>query len=468
MLNKEVIVIGAGLGGLFSAALLSKEGMKVTVIEKNRKPGGGMQSYNRKGAVFDTDMHVITSMFEGGSVYRLCRYLGILNDICIENVADGISDKIYVAEDNSVYNISAGREGFMQSLLHYFPDEEHDICAYVKALDAITDEMDLFLLRNSRQNVFVQNADFFMPVDQFISKVIAVLLQKGVSRFKGGTYRFVEVLVRFIQAHGGTVITGEGVSDIIVEGDKVKYVKTDAGRVLSADVYISSIHPAVLLDLLSDRFAVSKSYYAQLQGTEDSCSAFILNIKLKKDSFPYMRYSSYYFESYESVWSANRKGAITKFMFLTPPVQDQGEYAHTLCITVPMDWNEVVAWENSTIGKRSKSYYEWKDKVAETVLSKMERLFPFFREVIALVDTASPLTIRDHTGVRHGAMCGYKKDVNNFITSHLPVRTRLSNLLLTGQNVNIHGFCGVILTSLQTCEEILGTNYIIEKLHVEG
>ena len=87
MLNKEVIVIGAGLGGLFSAALLSKEGMKVTVIEKNRKPGGGMQSYNRKGAVFDTDMHVITSMFEGGSVYRLCRYLGILNDICIENVA---------------------------------------------------------------------------------------------------------------------------------------------------------------------------------------------------------------------------------------------------------------------------------------------------------------------------------------------------------------------------------------------
>lgn len=114
------------------------------------------------------------------------------------------------------------------------------------------------------------------------------------------------------------------------------------------------------------------------------------------------------------------------------------------------------------------SYYEWKDKVAETILSKMERLFPFFREVIALVDTASPLTIRDHTGVRHGAMCGYKKDVNNFITSHLPVRTRLSNLLLTGQNVNIHGFCGVILTSLQTCEEILGTNYIIEKLHVEG
>lgn len=499
MLNKEVIVIGGGLGGLFSAALLSKEGVKVTVIEKNKKPGGGMQSYSRKGAVFDTDMHVITSMFEGGSVYRLCRYLGILNDICIENVADGISDKIYVAEDNSVYSISAGREGFIQSLLHYFPDEEHDICAYVKALDAITDEMDLFLLRNSRQNVFVQNADFFMPVDQFISKyihnlklrrllaymnvlyagdckitpaylhaVIAVLLQRGVSRFKGGTYRFVEVLVRFIQAHGGAVITGEGVSEIVVEGDKVSCVKTDAGRILSADMYVSSIHPAALLNLLSDGFAVSKSYCTQLQETEDSCSAFILNIKLKKDSFPYMRYSSYYFEDYESVWSANHGGVIKKFMFLTPPVQEQGEYAHTLCITVPMDWNEVVVWENSTTGKRSKSYYEWKDKVAETVMNKMETLFPYFREVIALVDTASPLTIRDHTGVRHGAMCGYKKDVNNFITSHLPVRTRLSNLLLTGQNVNIHGFCGVILTSLQTCEEILGTNYIIDKLHVEG
>ena len=281
-------------------------------------------------------MDGITSMCEGGSVYRLWRYLGMLNDIWVENVGDGISDKIYVAEVNSEYSISAGREGVIQSLLHYFPDEEHDICAYVKALDAITDEMDLFLLRNSRQNVFVQNADCFMPVDQFIYKyihnlklrrllaymnvlyagdckitpaylhaVIADLLQRGVSRFKGGTYRFVEVLVRFIQAHGGAVITGEGISEIVVEGDKVSCVKTDAGRILSADMYVSSIHPAALLNLLSDGFAVSKSYCTQLQETEDSCSAFILNIKLKKDSFPYMRYSSYYFEDYESVWSSN-------------------------------------------------------------------------------------------------------------------------------------------------------------------
>ena len=133
-----------------------------------------------------------------------------------------------------------------------------------------------------------------------------------------------------------------------------------------------------------------------------------------------------------------------------------------------MDWNEVAKWEDSTTGKRSKDYYDWKNKIVETVLSKMEKIFPAFREAIEFINTASPLTIRDYTGVRHGAMCGYKKDVNNFITSHLPVRTRISNLLLTGQNINIHGFCGVILTSLQTCEEILGPNYIIDKLNVKA
>ena len=497
--KKEVIIIGGGLGGLFTAALLSKEGMKVTLIEKNRTPGGGMQSYHRKNAVFDTDMHVITSMFEGSSIYRLCNYLGILNDIHIENVAQGISDKIYVAEDDFTYEILAGREGFIKSILHYFPNEEHDIRAYIDALDAITNEMDLFLLRSSKQNAFVQNKDFFMPADKFIAKyvhhpkmrnlmaymntlyagekdvtpaylhaVIAALLQKGISRFKGGTFRFVEVLADFIRSHGGTIILGEGISKVITEGNNVKCIQTNAGRIYEADTYVSSIHPATLLNMLSDKSVMSKSYISLLQGLKDSQSAFIINIKLKENKFPYHKHSSYYFETYDSAWHSNRNRAITKFMFLTPPVLTQGEYAHTLCITIPMDWNEVAKWEDSTTGKRSKDYYDWKNKIVETVLSKMEKIFPAFREAIEFIDTASPLTIRDYTGVRHGAMCGYKKDVNNFITSHLPVRTRISNLLLTGQNINIHGFCGVILTSLQTCEEILGPNYIIDKLNVKA
>ena len=44
-MNKYAIIIGGGIGGLFIGAILSHEGIKVTVIEKNHNIGGGLQSF---------------------------------------------------------------------------------------------------------------------------------------------------------------------------------------------------------------------------------------------------------------------------------------------------------------------------------------------------------------------------------------------------------------------------------------
>lgn len=57
------------------------------------------------------------------------------------------------------------------------------------------------------------------------------------------------------------------------------------------------------------------------------------------------------------------------------------------------------------------------------------------------------------------------KDYKNMALSQLPVVTKISNLMLTGQNNNLHGFCGVPLTAISTAEAILGRNYILNKLN---
>lgn len=67
--------------------------------------------------------------------------------------------------------------------------------------------------------------------------------------------------------------------------------------------------------------------------------------------------------------------------------------------------------------------------------------------------------------VKEGALCGYSKDYKNMALSQLPVVTKISNLLLTGQNNNLHGFCGVPLTAISTAEAILGRNYVLNKLN---
>ena len=85
--------------------------------------------------------------------------------------------------------------------------------------------------------------------------------------------------------------------------------------------------------------------------------------------------------------------------------------------------------------------------------------------VIKPTTNLSDQQIRAIAGIKEGAMCGYSKDCNNMALSQVPVVTKVKNLLLTGQNCNIHGFCGVPLTAINTCEAILGRNYVIESIH---
>ena len=53
MNTPSVIVIGAGIGGITAAAHLARHGAKVTVLEKNSRPGGRCDSFSRDGHHFD-------------------------------------------------------------------------------------------------------------------------------------------------------------------------------------------------------------------------------------------------------------------------------------------------------------------------------------------------------------------------------------------------------------------------------
>ena len=95
----KVLIIGGGLGGLFCGAILAKEGLKVTVLEKNAAIGGGLQSFTRFGEVFDTGMHVVGGLQEGGNIRRLLGYLGIWNEVHIQAVPAECAVLLYFAED---------------------------------------------------------------------------------------------------------------------------------------------------------------------------------------------------------------------------------------------------------------------------------------------------------------------------------------------------------------------------------
>ena len=70
----DVIIIGAGFGGLACGITLSREGFKVLVLEKERSLGGCFQSFRRGPYILDTGIHYVGSLSEGQIMHQYFKY----------------------------------------------------------------------------------------------------------------------------------------------------------------------------------------------------------------------------------------------------------------------------------------------------------------------------------------------------------------------------------------------------------
>ena len=96
----EAVIIGSGLGGLLSGAILSRAGYHVTILEKAAQPGGCLQTFTREGLRFDTGFHSVAGLEEGEPLERIFRPLGLM-DLPWEHVTepdeivrDGVSHRL--------------------------------------------------------------------------------------------------------------------------------------------------------------------------------------------------------------------------------------------------------------------------------------------------------------------------------------------------------------------------------------
>jgi all-trans-retinol 13,14-reductase len=300
----------------------------------------------------------------------------------------------------------------------------------------------------------------------YIHALINVLYINGATRFAGGSQQLADRLSDLIRSNGGEVHTNHEVTEIRVEDRTICEIVTKSGS-FKSEKYISAVHPCELLRLLPEK-VFPKSYRTRLQEIPNSNSAFSLFIKLRSGSFPYINHTCYYQDDYGDVWhhttyNPNRwpKG----FMYMTPPDENQGEYAERMLINCIMDFEPVKRWEETRVGHRGKEYELWKQELTDRILERMEDLRPGFKQCVESVYAASPLTIRDFYHTKEGAIFGYRKDCENILLSQVPIYTKISNLLLTGQNINLHGICGVPLTAINTAEALLGRNAVINKIN---
>lgn len=497
-MNKRAIIIGGGIGGLFTGAFLSKNGIDVTILEKNSIIGGGLQCFSRKNKIFETGMHVMGGFEKDGSLYKICNYLGFLDSLDIHHIDAECMDEIRFASTGEIYKIPSGRDAFVTRLSEYFPEEKEGIQLYVDEIYNLTNEVPLFYLQEEPEGFILHSEKFTWPADKliahyvrdeklrevlaylnplyggmkghtpaYIHALINVLYINGASRFVNGSQQLAEALKTVIVANGGEVISNKEVVSAIVEDKNIISIFTKDGAVYDGDWYISSIHPVELLKILP-RGTFMKGFVNRLNEIPNSYSAFSLFIDLKPNTLKYIDHTCYYIENYGVMWEQDiydEEHWPSGFMYMTPPDVNQGEYASRLLVHCIMRYDLVREWADSCVGHRGESYKKWKDNRTNDILSKLSAVFPGFKDMVTNVYAASPLTIRDYYHTKDGAIFGYRKDCENLVFSQFPVYTKVKNLLLTGQNINLHGICGTPLTAINTAEAILGINKLVRNIN---
>lgn len=194
---------------------------------------------------------------------------------------------------------------------------------------------------------------------------------------------------------------------------------------------------------------------------ENTFGMFTCQLLLKDGALPYFNHNKFIYDK-ANVWELSEDNHNGNGILISCRVPENGNHAKMIDILTPMRWEEVAAWHDTQRGRRGEDYVAFKDRKIDECITMAERQMPGLRDAIAEIHSSTPLTYRDYNLTPEGAAYGIRKDCNAPMMTILTPRTPIPNLLLTGQNLMLHGLHGVTMTALFTCAEVLGREKIKE------
>lgn len=479
---KTVCIIGGGLGGLITGALLSKEGYQITVLEKNHIIGGGLQYFRREGHSFDPCMHIFGGMQQEGNLRLILEYLDVIDKLTFEPYYETI------ANGEETITLPWGRDAWIEAIGQGRFKKE--LNAYVDALNRYANSEDLFNIRPySNEKHEEPNISAQKLISQYVSDpklqdrlayvtnlydgtadspalihaLTCVLHINGIYSISPSVHCLAETLCDIIIAGGGTIYKNSAVTSIEANHEEVTAVICDKNR-FEADYYISAISIGALLRI-APQTAFSTAFRKRITAAHQCCSAFCLYGILKPHTTPFHHECYHISRPKSNPWNITEcpPDQWPQNMFLMLQADnDDPRYASEFNIVAPMDYDYVRQWEDTTTGHRPDNYQQWKKQMADKAIQLAQNTIGQLE--IEKIYTASPLTFRDFNNTTQGTCYGLHPSVDNPLLTTLSTRTRLKNLFLTGQDVNFHGMVGTALTAILTSETIVGQNIIVNKI----
>jgi phytoene dehydrogenase-like protein len=478
--KQTAIIIGSGIGGMSMAIILAKLGFDVTVIEKNRHPGGMLRSYVRKGVHCNVGLHYLGALDRGQVLRRCFDYLGITHRLPLQRMGgDGPVDRYYFSPNfpgPRQFDLPSGIDGYEVNLKQAFPEEHFQIDRFMQLVRNAANQLDrLDFLYEGQSSVNL--IDQMEPMGAVLSRLGCSPGLKGVLsppsgwigvpmdrcpqfyhtmslasyllsawRLETNGAHLADVLADRLDELGGTLVTGSAVESIDVQNGRVCGVTLADDRRFSAPLIVAAVHPRVALNLL-DPGQVKSSYrrrIVQLKNTAGMVSVNALVTRQRHEPLPY------------NVFAVQTRddGSIEDVIYMQLRPCEQPDYLQLSLLTSGHEtlWKP---WEHTRTLKRGTAYTDAKMELAAQLIERVEPITGRFGQ-IEVIDVYTPLSIRDWVNSPEGSAYGVMRSEDQMLSAAILNRTTVKGLYLAGQSVMAPGVLGTIFGSLITAKFIVG------------
>jgi len=473
--DADVIVVGAGIGGLSAAGLLAKSGLRVLVIDRNYMPGGACGAIRRDGITWDMGAAMLFGFGESGfSPHRF-----LMNEL---------EEPVEVIRHRALYRLNYGDEPivfwpdldrFLEELARVFPEERAELADFYRSITDLFENViradPVYVAPSEMRAADLRGQFFSRPVKQLrtlalLSTSAAKLIRRHVrspravaffdkltstyctttmeetpailaatmfvDNHAGGSYYPVGSpavlsgrLERAVEKRGGRFRYETEVTGILFDDrGRVRGVRTGSGEQIEAPqvVYAGAVHP--LYRRLLPPEVVPARERARIERLVLTHPSVVLYGQVKADAVPE---GTFPVEMFVDNKAALDESEVTMYLssLEDPSLCPEGTHVFTVIGPSMKPWPKP-----SDPAYRSAEYREAKEREAARMIGLLDRRFPGFARKVLRWELGTPTTIERYLGKPNGSVAGPKQAIGQELLRRPHARTRWPGLYLAGES----------------------------------
>ncbi|HSJ72028.1 MAG TPA: NAD(P)/FAD-dependent oxidoreductase [Acidimicrobiia bacterium] len=478
-IETDVVIVGAGLGGLSAARHLQESGHRVVVVEGHTKPGGYAHFFRKEEFRFEVALHALDGLDEGGWAKPMFESLGIMDRVEFNRLEPFYT----VRYPDFEVAVPADVSGYLAAFSEVLPHERngardlfdaiervgHDVARYARDRSAGTSVPlhEMPIRYPDMAGAFASSWQAF--VDRYLSSVEAKALvstlwgylglppsKVSAGQFAltllsyhtggawyptGGSGTMTWAITEVIEENGGQVHLRNIVTSIEPTAEGVTVV-TDKGLTITARAVVSNASPTATLGLLPVG-TVDPDWAEGFESDVPALSSLVVHLGVNRDlaaegwnHHEFFDMVGYDLEAeYEAILGGRFEEAamiVSNYTIVDPTCAPEG--GSVLALTTLAPWDHADVWgtggdlENYRVNPE---YLRVKEEAGRVLIDRADALLPGLRTSIVTSHVGTPLTNARYVRQPHGSLYGREQSVANMMDRRSP-RTPIPNLFLTG------------------------------------